>query len=223
MFIFVAKEAPKRVRVARKVSTVSSSSLVRLSGLAVVAAGVLLLISELLLLTVDFDSFHAEVAGGSWLAQSFGFLLGFVLLLGALIGLYVRQVEAAGVLGLVGFLVAFLGTALLIGGAWEEAFGTPTLAEIAPQAVSSEGPPKWLGFGFILSGVLFSLGWVLFGVSTLRARVYPRAAAILLILGAVLALMPLPLTTVLGVTVAWLGFNLFTEKGVRAERSARVS
>jgi hypothetical protein len=185
---------------------------------------VLLLISELLLLTVDFDNFRAEVTGGSWLVQSFGFLLGFVLLLGALIGLYVRQVEAAGVLGLVGFLVAFLGTALLIGGSWEEAFGTPTLAEVAPQAISSEGPPEWLGFGFILSGILFSLGWILFGMSMLRARVYSRVAAILLILGAVLALMPLPLTTaVLGVTVAWLGFNLFIEKGVQAERSARVS
>jgi len=129
------------------------------------------------------------------LVQSFGFLLGFLLLLGALIGLYVRQAEAAGALGLVGFLVAFLGTSLLIGGSWEEAFGTPTPAEVAPQAVSSEGPPEWLVFGFIISGLLFSLGWVLFGVSTLRARVYRRAAAILLILGALLTLMPLPLTT----------------------------
>lgn len=202
----------------------SSSSLVRLSGLAAVAAGVLLLIAELLLLTVDFDNFRAEAMGGSWLVQSFGFLLGFVLLLGALIGLYVRQAEAAGVLGLVAFLVAFLGTALLIGGAWEEAFGTPSLAEVAPQAVSSEDPPEWLGFGFILSGMVFSLGWVLFRVSTLRTQVYPRAAAILLILGAVLALIPLPLTTaVLAVAVAWLGFNLFAEGGVQAERSSRVS
>ena len=38
--------------------------------------------------------------------------VGAVVLLGGLVGLYAKQSEAAGRLGFVGFLVAFLGTAL---------------------------------------------------------------------------------------------------------------
>src|SRR3712207_8799484 len=56
-----------------------------------------------------------------------------------------------------------------------------------------------------------SLGWLLFGVASLRARVYPRVAAIVLMIGAVLSILPVPLTgLVISVAVAWLGFVLFT-------------
>lgn len=73
--------------------------------------------------------------------------------------------------------------------------------------------------GFLLSFVLAALGWLLFGVATLRAGVYPRPAALLLIVGAVVSLAhivaPLPLSgIVLSVAVAWLGFVLFS--GTRA-------
>ena len=74
------------------------------------------------------------------------------------------------------------------------------------------------------SYVLAALGWLLFGVATLRARVYPRWAAILLIVGAVLLGLPVPgLEIVLAVAVAWLGFALFTGRGVApTERPERV-
>ena len=42
-------------------------------------------------------------------------LLGTVLLLVGLVGLYVGQLESAGLLGLVGFLVTFLGNVLVAG------------------------------------------------------------------------------------------------------------
>jgi hypothetical protein len=38
-----------------------------------------------------------------------------------------------------------------------------------------------LGFGFFLSGISVGVGWALFEVATLRARIYLRAAAIVLI------------------------------------------
>ena len=61
------------------------------------------------------------------------------------------------------------------------------------------------------SYILAALGWLLFGVATLRAGVYPRWAAILLIVGAVLLGLPVPGTEiVLAVAIAWLGFTLFT-------------
>jgi hypothetical protein len=68
-----------------------------------------------------------------------------------------------------------------------------------------------------------SVGWLLFGVATLRPGVYPRAAAILLMVGAIISFVPLPLTEViLAVAIAWLGFDLLTGRGVSAEQPARV-
>lgn len=51
-------------------------------------------------------------ATGVFFAQQILFLPGAVVLLGGLVGLYAKQSEAAGRLGFVGFLVAFLGAAL---------------------------------------------------------------------------------------------------------------
>jgi len=107
------------------------------------------------------------------------YLISTALLLLGLVGLYISQSEAVGVLGFVRFLVAFLGTVLLAGALWFELFITPSLAAEAPELLAAElGLP-----GFILMVLLGAVGWVLFGVATLRAGVYPRWAAILLIVG----------------------------------------
>ena len=81
------------------------------------------------------------------------------------------------------------------------------------------GPLRDLG-SVISSGV----GWLLFGAATLRARVYPRAAAVLLMVGAVLAALPLPFTyVVFGVAVAWLGSGLFARRGEATRQPSRAS
>jgi hypothetical protein len=68
------------------------------------------------------------------------------------------------------------------------------------------------------------VGWLLFGVATLLARDYPRIAAIVLIIGAVLTILPLPITGVVhAVAVAWLGFALFTGREASIEQPSRVS
>jgi hypothetical protein len=77
----------------------------------------------------------------------------------------------------------------------------------------------------VLTFVVFgTLGWILFGIATLRARVYPRAAAILLIAGVLINFLPTHFTElVFNVAVAWLGFVLFTGQGEVAQQRARVS
>jgi hypothetical protein len=68
-----------------------------------------------------------------------------------------------------------------------------------------------------------AVGWVLFGVATLRARVYPRWAAILLIVGVVIAFLPVPLVgIVFSVSVAYLGYLLFTGRVRSDEQPSRV-
>ena len=186
-------------------------------------AGALYILAEFL------DLYNFVLAGGGeqlsdvmatapYAVEALLLLLGDVLLLFGLFGLYVRQSEAAGTLGLVGFLVAFLGTALTVGVDWDEVFVVPILADAAPELLDA-GPP----LGIILSFGVFTVGWVLFGLATLRARVYPRVAAVLLMVGAVLAFFPLSLSTVVfSAAVAWLGSILFTGRDASAEQPARV-
>jgi len=100
-----------------------------------------------------------------------------------------------------------------------QTFIAPLLATEAPELLETEP------FGFPLSFATFALGWLLFGVAALRARVYPRWAAVLLIVGAAITFFPfLPTPAViLGVAVACLGFLLFTGRGASAEQPSRVN
>ena len=195
------------------------TGLMRWAGLAAVLSAVSSVLGDLLRLFVDVES--SETATTTPYALVFLlYLLGAVLLLLGLLGLYSSQSEAAGVLGLVGFLAAFLGTALLVGALWFELFITPSLAARAPGLAEAE-----LGLaGFILVFLLGVVGWLLFGVATLRARIYPRWAAVLLMVGGVVAFVPIPLAGIIfSVAIAWLGLVLFTGGSGAAEQSSRVS
>ena len=116
----------------------SSSSLVRLGGLAAVIAAVLLLTVGII------DAYHIDAYQSAELNREFLttgthaiesvlllIALGVLLPLG-LVGLYARQSETAGLLGLVGFVVAFAGTVLVSGFVWVDTFVAPELATSAP-------------------------------------------------------------------------------------------
>jgi hypothetical protein len=153
----------------------SSSRLVWLGGLAALVGGVLFVVSDLLSLTEDPNDLIETVTSASYaLSGGLGLIAG-ILLQGGLVGLYVRQSEVAGTLGFVGFLVAFVGTALLVCANWFQTFVEPTVAEIPGlfEAVLL----GLVGFVLVLSNGLFALGWFLFGAATFRARVYPRAVS----------------------------------------------
>jgi hypothetical protein len=146
-------------------------------------------------------------------------LLAVYLLLLGLVGLYARQSAAAGTLGLVGFLVAVLGTMLLAGAWWLEAFAVPFAADKAPALVRETPAGRLLAGGAVSFGV-FALGWVLFGLASLRARVFPRDAAVLLIIGGVVGLLiaVVPGAGVpLALAVVWMGMWL-----LRSERGGQV-
>jgi hypothetical protein len=199
-----------------------SSDLIRWSGLAAILGGALLLISDLLSFTV-FSGDLAEIATtGAYLADGGMRLLAGVLLLLGLVGLYARQSEASGALGLVAFLLAFAGTALILGTWWTNAFVAPSLATEAPAFLEA-GPTGVLGVAYTLSFALAAVGWLLFGLVSLRTRVYPRAAAVVLMVGAASNFAPLPgFQVVFYVAVAWLGLVLFLQKEASAGQPERV-
>ena len=200
----------------------STSNLIRWAGLAAILAGVLLVVADLLNLAIGFEDepLRETATTGIYALQSLANLLAAVLLLIGLVGLYTRQSEAAGPLGLAGFLVAFLGTALVTGLLWASLFIVPALAVEAPAFLDelAVAPP-----GFFLSLITFGVGWLLFGIATLLARVYPRIPVILLMIGAVIIVFPLPFTgIVFAIAVTWLGFALFTGGGASSEQPPRV-
>ncbi len=197
----------------------STSELIRWSGLAAIAGGVSLVIAEFVTLTFFGYDFSRTATTSAYALYSVLIMIAGLLLPLGLVGLYAKQAETSGPLGLVGFVVAFVGTVLVAGFFWTSAFIAPVLAVEAPELLAVRSLP-----GFFRSFVVFGLGWLLFGVATLRGGVYPRAAGVLLIVGAVLSVVRLPLTSVvLGVAVAWMGYVLFTTgSGTAAEPPDRV-
>ena len=190
------------------------SKLTRRSGLLTILSGLVVIVVTILdLFTIGFNDLR-DAATTSAFAFYHGLsLLAAVLLLVGLVGLYAHQDKKAGALGLVGFLAAFAGTALVVGVFWAQTFGSPAIAtmavaEVAPRVL--EDPPPWLQNGYVWSILSFALGWVLFGVATVRAGVFSSNSAALLIIGAALSLTPVPFTEpVFAAAIVWMGFGLF--------------
>jgi hypothetical protein len=136
-------------------------------------------------------------------------------MLGALLGLRARQAPRYGWLGVVGFFLAFVGTALLC---------TITVIAIITKDALGEAV---LGTIFI-SGVLgWLVGFPLLGIATLRTRVLPRWVGVLLI--AYFPLFGFLLSSygwggvALGLLWLALGYVLWPWRGRAAEQSSRVS
>ena len=200
----------------------SSSVLARWGGLAAMVAGMLLLVAELLELLPAFDDYpFSELAlTGLFTFQVALYLLGLILLSVGLVGLYAHQSDRAGLLGLVGFLVAFIGTVFFTGFFWANLFVSPALAVGAPEFLDQGGRFP----GFRLSLLIYAVGWLLFGLASLKARAYPRAPVIVLIVGAALDLFGAPLSgLVIDAAFVWLGFSLFSGRAAPAGQTPRVA
>jgi hypothetical protein len=153
-------------------------------------------------------------------------------------GLYARQADTSGWLGLAGYLMLSLWLVLIMGFSFVEAFILPSLATAVPTFMEA-----WMGMlnssasamnlGVLpilwtLTAPLYLLGGLLFGIATFRAGILPRWAGVLLAAGTALApvaaLLPLesqPKVAVpVGLALAWLGYALFTERRARASETA---
>ena len=166
----------------------------------------------------------ASVTTATWAnVHIIAILMCFFGLLG-ITGLYVRQAEKAGWLGFIGFVLFCVWFAAVMCFSLVEAFILPTLAIESPKYVEGflgmfSNAPSEVDLGLLpliwmISGPVYILGQLLFGIATFRARVFPRYAGGLLAVAAVLTpvggLVPpehQPLVMVpVGVALAWLGY-----------------
>jgi hypothetical protein len=143
-----------------------------------------------------------------------------------LVAVYARQKDQAGMLGLIGFALAFLGNALTAGAAFTDAYLVPVLLANAPAVLGA--PPANPGplFGgpagiiILLSSLIVTIGFVLFGIATWRAGVLPRWAALIVIVSAWFGIAALFSQTVFSVAAivfaignAWLGYAVWADPG----------
>ena len=204
----------------------SPSSLLRLSGLALVLAAALFAIADMLAFAIFVD--HGEEYDLKQIAQTSTFFLQSLLtlfagalLLGGMVGFYVRQSEAAGKLGVIGFVVAFFGTVIVEGDFYTNTFVTPMVAQEAPSFLDnplSGFLQVWLPFDF----TLLAFSWLILAVATVRAHVYSRAASWFLLARTLLALVPFPLVNIpLDAALVWLGSVLLRVPAADATRRRR--
>jgi hypothetical protein len=181
--------------------------LARIAGGAAMSAGGLIVVAQLgQLATFDRADLLATMADPLFRASSIGYAAAFAVLLVALAAVHLRQARAAGTFGLVGFIAATVGTMALGADMWFEAFCSPWLVEAVPQLLTLQKAVIWQA-GYTSSFVLFALGWILFGISSLRAGVVPKAISLAIVLGGAIgffAAQP-PFGLPLGLAVAALG------------------
>jgi hypothetical protein len=147
-----------------------------------------------------------------------------------LAGLYIRQAEKSGWLGLIGFVMLSLWFAIVLGFSFVEAFMLPSFATVLPAFVNGwmgifNSTPSEINLGILptlwtLAAPLYLLGGLLFGIATFRAGILPRWAGLLLAAGTILtpvaAFLPLDLqpkiAVPVGLALVWLGYALWSER-----------
>lgn len=218
---------------------ITTSNLVRWAGLSAVAAGSLFIIIQ----AIHPLDVLSSVVTPQWaivhIISTFMCLFGML----GITGVYVKQAEKAGWLGLIGFLLLFTFYAITLAFQFVEAFFSPLLATQAPSflegfmgMVSGKASAVELGAiptVYALTGMLgYMTGGVLFGIATFRADVLPRWAGVLLAVGVVLplvasGLIPHPLDRIfavpVGLAVAWLGYATWAESGEKVVNAVPIS
>ncbi len=199
----------------------STANLIRWSGLISILAGVLYALAAILH-PVGEDI--AAYTSPNWVTAHLVYWVSAILMLFGLVGLYARQVEKIRWLGLVGFVLAFIGTVFVSSIFFMVSTVIPLIAAETPALFDQAATPPT---GAVLVVVLgFSLGYILFSVATMRAGVLPRWSGLLLIIGvSFFMISEAPLfdrtlshvivtvgDVVFGLGLAWMGYALWSEK-----------
>ena len=214
---------------------ITASNLIRWAGVSAMIAGICFVLVGM---------FHplntlSSVTTAQWgIVHILATAMGFFGLLG-LTGIYARQIEEFGWLGLAGYILLSLWLLNLSHFTFIEVFVLPPLVTQAPTVVESflgiftksAGPINLGALSTIydLNGFIgYMIGGVLFGIATFRARILPRWAGALLAMGALLvpfaAVLPpvheAKVTIPGGIALVWLGYSLWAERRQRAAEAA---
>jgi hypothetical protein len=157
----------------------SSTTVYRLSGIALLIGGVLAAIGNVGQMLND------NPLSPLWIPVSLAIAIGLLLVLLGLPAVYVRQMRRAGTLGLIGFVLFFLACVLFGGSSGlTDIVLLPWVTQLAPVGLNN--PTLAFILFFLVAKLLIIIGSIVFGIATLRAGVLPKGSAILLLVGSVL-------------------------------------
>ncbi len=155
------------------------------------------------------DPFWVPAHAAVWLALTLA-LLGWV-------GIYIVQAAKAGKLGVAGFTITMIGTGLVSWIFSSDVTFVPVIAKEAPSLFQEifSGTHVFIGIASVLTWVL---GYVLFGLSIMHAKVFSKWSGVLLIVGSIIIptayLSGLSVKAVavgailIGLSQIWLGYEL---------------
>ncbi len=180
------------------------TQLYRLSAWAAMLSGLAIMIKKLVVdLFIPLNPATNAVG-------TFGLLLGLF----TLTGVYLYQREASGRLGLIGYLINWFGLATVAGVDYARNYILPYLSKSEVQALLA-GPTKLV---FIVCAIFFLVGVWLFSAASLRARVFPRLAILLYLIGFTIWSLSFFLPNVVVIIaevggalgILWLGYAMWT-------------
>ena len=163
----------------------STRLLYRLSGGTLIAASLLIIVGSILsniLFSGGRNTTPQQYMSLPWLLVGLVSLIGSMLFVIGLPGMYLRQAGRAGVLGLVGFILVFFD--FLLQGTFSTLQVTvlPLLAQVASKLLEGETLPGSMFLLLLVFSLLDVIGAILFGIATIRAQVFPRWTGVLLII-----------------------------------------
>jgi len=207
----------------------SSSTLFRLSG-GILIVGSLFAIAGFLLHPGGNNP--ANYLSPIWFSANLLIMVGALLVSLGLPGMYARQAERAGKLGLIGFtLTFFVGLLFNVASGAIETFMFPALAtNVITRSLLTGPPPATYGRLILVALFLELIGPLLLGIATLRAKIFPSWTGWLLIATPVLVLvgffvsLPGPLAQLdavaLYVALAGMGISLLARRETTKAQSA---
>jgi hypothetical protein len=200
----------------------SESALSRHAGPIVLVVGAYLAVSHLALAFVfmSFSDPAVMLADPIFRGRSLAYAAAFSGLAIAACAAYDKQARQAGTFGLVALCAAIIGTVNLGANMWFEGFAVPWLAGVVPQILTAEKTLFWQ-VGYLSSYILFSIGWVLFGLASLRAGVCPRLISLAIVAGGLIGFLAArpPYGVALGLALLSLGIWMVRTRSAAAAPS----
>ncbi len=192
--------------------------------LALIAGGLLLAAGSALSLTLPPDAFSIQVTSGTFMVSAGLRLAGAVGIIVGLTAVYVREADRSGRLGLVAYVLVIVNMVLQSGWMWADLFVSGVLATGSPGVLDGTVQDPRLDAAF-LSAWLMNATFIVLGVATLRARVFPRPVGWALIAAGVVTLVPLPVDgpvyeVIIGAAVAIAGVTSRRVAPIVSDRTA---
>jgi hypothetical protein len=200
----------------------SESALSRHAGPIVLIVGAYLVVTHVALkfVVMNFSDLAAMEADPIFRVVNLAYAAAFSGLAIAAFAAYDKQAREAGMFGLVALCAAIVGTVNLGANMWFEGFAVPWLADVVPQVLTVEKTLFWQ-VGYYSSYLLFAIGWVLFGLASLRAGVFPRLISLAIVAGGILGFLAAqpPYGVALGLALLSLGIWMVRTRSAAAAPS----